>query len=577
MHLRDRAVIGILSLVLIGLTGAVVAPSLSPEGPDATPASSTVPPRPYVEGVVGMAASVSPFSARSSVERQIETLLFRGLVRLGPDDTLLGDLAEGWEVDASGAAWTFHLRPGLTWQDGSPLTSDDVVFTIRTLADSAYAGPGAASWQGVSASARDAVTVTLTLATPLGGFLEAATQPIAPAHLLDGVNPADLPQDPFGQHPVGSTAFRLATLDDAHAVLVPAVPDTVASGPDGPGPTPLATDSIASARPSILAGAPLPYLDAIEFRFFSDEASLTAAWGRGELDSAAGIQGDVADQLVAAGGAHVLRYPATTLLGVILNQRAGRTEFRDPAVRRALLQATDRDAIVTTVLAGYAGRADSLIPPTSWVFDAAASPPVAHDAKAAADALVAAGWKRVNNGSWIPKGASEPLVIDLLSPEAAANPAAYAVADAIAADWRALGLTVTRHALPADQLLGEHLQVGDFSAAVIATGIGLDPDVYPLLASTQVTASGSNFSGLQDPALDKLLSRARAPGADDVRLAAYAELQAKLQAGTYVLPIAFRDVVVVVRDGVSGPQVRPLGGPGDRFWDVLTWRLADGR
>ena len=142
VHLRDRAVIGILSLVLIGLTGAVVAPSLSPEGPDATPASSTVPPRPYVEGVVGMAASVAPFSARSSVERQIETLLFRGLVRLGPDDTLLGDLAEGWEVDASGAAWTFHLRPGLTWQDGAPLTSDDVVFTIRTLADSAYAGPG---------------------------------------------------------------------------------------------------------------------------------------------------------------------------------------------------------------------------------------------------------------------------------------------------------------------------------------------------------------------------------------------------------------------------------------------------
>jgi len=92
-----------------------------------------------------------------------------------------------------------------------------------------------------------------------------------------------------------------------------------------------------------------------------------------------------------------------------------------------------------------------------------------------------------------------------------------------------------------------------------------------------VTASGSNFAGLQDPALDRLLVAARAPGKDEARKAAYVALQTQLASAVYILPIAFRDEVVVVRDELRGPQIRPIGSPGDRFWDVLTWRLADDR
>ena len=579
MHLRDRAVIGILSLVLVGLAGAVVAPSLLPTGPDSTPVPSAAPGHPYVEGVVGSAAAVGPFSARTTVEREITSLLFRGLVRLGPDDTLIGDLASSWEVDATGASWTFHLRPDVTWQDGTPLTAADVVFTVRALSSADYTGPGAASWREVTATSPDPRTVTLTLATPLGGFLLAATQPIAPAHVLEGVAPADLPADPFGQHPVGSGPFKLAALDDAHAVLVPSIPEVQDGGASG-GPlssTPPPTDSLATQAPSLPAAGPFPYLPGIEFRFFASDDALAAAWAAGGLDGASGIAADTVTRLLSTGGAHDLRYPATTLLGVTLNLRPSHPEFRDPAVRRALLQAIDRAGIVSRVRGGFAQRADSPIPPSSWAFDAKASPEVAYDAAAARAALAKAGWKEAATGGWVPKGAKTPLTIDLLSPELAANPAAFAVADAIAADWRAIGLTVTRSALPTSDLVGQHLQVGEYSAAVIATSVGLDPDLYPLLASTQATTHGSNFSGLQDTALDQLLVAARKPGTDEARKAAYAALQVKLVAGTYLLPVAYHDDVVVVRDALTGPRIRPVGGPEDRFWDVLTWRLAEGR
>ena len=72
MHLRDRAVVGVLSLVLVGLTGAVVAPSFTPDGPGGSSGPSLPPIHPYVEGAVGTAVSVGPFSARTTVEREIE-------------------------------------------------------------------------------------------------------------------------------------------------------------------------------------------------------------------------------------------------------------------------------------------------------------------------------------------------------------------------------------------------------------------------------------------------------------------------------------------------------------------------
>ena len=111
---------------------------------------------------------------------------------------------------------------------------------------------------------------------------------------------------------------------------------------------------------------------------------------------------------------------------------------------------------------------------------------------------------------------------------------------------------------------------------IVPFAIGLDPDVYPLLAASQTRTGGSNIIGLQDPDLDKLLIAARTPVDAAARSAAYAALQKRLEDRMYILPLAFRDEYVVFRDTVLGPESRPVGSAGDRYWDVLTWRLADG-
>ena len=577
MKLRDRALIGALTVALIVFSVAALAPTLKITGGETAPTEPGGAGRAYVEGVLGRATNASPFGARSAADRALVALLFRGLVKLGPGTSIVGDLASSWEVDDSGRTWTFHLRPDQRWQDGEPITADDVAFTIDVLSSPVYTGQGGESWRDVTTTVIDATTVELHLTTPLGGFLQAATQPIAPVHVLGEITPDQLPDDAFGQQPVASGPYRLVFLDTQRAVLAAMTPADVTPGvPGGPNfATPRPTDSLASAKPTPRADFPSPYLSNVEIRYYDDLDTLRADWAAGQLDAASGLQPADATALAASPRARLVRYPGTTLLAATLDLRARDRAFQDPEVRRGLLEAIDRDAIVAEVLGGLGTPADSLIPPTSAMFDPDASKPVPFDPTNARKRLVDAGWK-LSEGSWLPKGATDPLVIELLCPEESANPVAYGVAVAVQQAWRDLGLAVRLVPLPSSELLGERLAHGNFQVAILPLAIGLDPDLYPLLAASQTRTGGSNIAGLQDPDLDHLLVLARTPVDDEQRAAAYDELQQRLSSRMYMLPLAFRDDDVVFRDTVSGPASRPVGGPGDRYWDVLTWRLADG-
>jgi peptide/nickel transport system substrate-binding protein len=576
VKLRDRALIGVLSIALIGLSIAALAPSLQSQGNQVQPTPPVSSARPYIEGILGRATNASPFGARSAADRAVVALVFRGLVRLGPGSSIVGDLAASWEVDDAGGTWTFHLRPDQLWEDGAPITAEDVAFTVGVLADPLYTGPGAESWRDVTAIVIDPLTVALHLTNPLGGFLQAATQPIAPVHALAGVPPDAISDDAFGTSPIGSGPFRLQQLDPVRAVLVAMTPAEPAGNPGRPNfTTPRPTDSLLTPGPTRRPDIPVPHLENIELRFYDDLDLLRSDWDAGRLDAASGLQPDAAAELASTAGAGLVRYPGTTLLAATFDLRADRDEFQDAAVRKALLEAIDRDALVGEDLNGLGSRADSLIPPSSAMYDRSIDAPVAYDLEAATKALREAGW-RTGQGSWIPKGESEPLVIELLSPEETANPVAYAAAVRVRDSWHDLGLAVRLVPLPATDLIGDRLARGDFDVAVLPLAIGLDPDLYPLLAASQTRTGGSNLSGLQDPELDKLLVAARTPVDATARTTAYAELQKRLVANTYVLPLAFRDEYVVFRSTVHGPQSRPIGGPWERYWDVLTWRLADG-
>jgi peptide/nickel transport system substrate-binding protein len=567
------ALVASLALVAI-LVGAPLVQPAATAPPTQPPDIATAIDRPYREGVLGHPESISPLTARTQADRDLVALIFAGLVRNGPNGTIVPDLASRWTVDDEGRTWTFELREDAQWHDGTPVTAADVAYTIHVLQDPDYRGPRATSWTGVDVQATGERTVTFTLETPLGGFLQAATQPIAPAHLLADVPVANLPDHPFGEEPIGAGRFALETREPDLVVLRP----PAAAGEGGTPAAPVAdpTDSLATIAPTVRPEGPRPYLDGIEFHYYEDPDALAADYGAGRLDGVSGVDPAVAASIAGSPGSRLLRYPGSTLTAVLFNLRPGHPAFASADVRLALLRAIDRVALINDAFGGSAARADGLIPSSSPLFDAAAAQPVAYDPDGAKQALEKAGWSQVD-GSWRVPGGKQTLTIDLLSPDEASNPAAYAAAEAVARDWSAFGIPVEHTGLPPAEFVRERLTQGDYDVAVGDIAIGLDPDLYPLLASTQTVSGGSNVMGVQDPALDALLVKARQPGTDAERKTAYSELQAHLATGSYLLPLAFADETMVVHEQVVGPEIRQVSDPSDRFWDVLTWRLADDR
>jgi peptide/nickel transport system substrate-binding protein len=558
---QDGAVALVLLVLLAVLAGTALGPSLGATAAgSATPAPSLAAAASHVQGVVGRPSSITPLTARTQADRDLVALLFRGLVRLGPGATLLPDLADRWTVDAKGAAWTFHLRDDARWHDGTPVTSADVVYTIHALQDPGYAGPLAATWARVGVAAPDARTVRFELGDPAGGFLQAATLPLLPAHLLQGVPAAALADHAFGREPLGNGAFALVELTEDAAVLEPVLPPVVDEAAPLEDPAPGAADTRA------------PRLARLELRFYDTPGALAAAFAAGEVASAAGLPGVEAMALAAATpDARAIRYPGTTVTAVAFNLRSPKGPFADARTRRALLAALDRGAMVDALLGGAGSRADTLIPPSSWAFSAKSAPEVAYDRSAAVDGLKAAGWRRVNR-AFIAPGAKKPLALVLLAPEQAASPIAHDAAGMVAASWTSLGLATTVEAVPPAEFV-ERLRSGKYSAAVVDVNMGLDPDPYPILGSAQVREGGSNVAGFQSRALDAALLAARAPGSGSARRKAYRALQEQLGALQPMATLFFRDSVLVAGPGLAGPAGRAAADPADRFWDVVRWKI----
>jgi peptide/nickel transport system substrate-binding protein len=558
---RDAGVVIVLLAVLAILAGAVAAPSFVPAVASA-PSPSPAPAVGHVEGVVGRPSSITPVTARTQVDRDLVALLFRGLVRLGEGTSVLPDLAERWTVEKKGARWTFRLREDAWWHDGTPVTAEDVAFTIAVLQHPDYSGALAATWAQVKAVALDPSTVRFDLGNPVGGFLQAATLPLLPAHLLADVPVAELGDSDFAQSPIGNGAFALVELTDDRALLEPVLPqvDEADAPLDEPG---------AGA-----AAIRTPHLASLELRFHDTPAELAAAFAAGDVDAAADLLPADAMALAAStADARALRYPTSTLTALAFNQRALKGPFADQRTRRALIAAIDREAMVARLLGGAGALASTPIPPSSWAYDEKAAPLVAFDRAAAAKGLRDAGWKRTDAKAWIAPGGSKPLEITLLAPDSAANPIVHETADRVAEAWTALGLATTVEALPPGEFV-ERLRTGDYAAAVVDVNLGLDPDPYAILGSSQSREGGSNVVGIQNVTLDAALLAARAPGTMEERTKAYGELQRLLGTLQPMPVLFFRDSVLVAGPDLAGAEVRPVADPGDRFWDVVRWRAG---
>jgi len=538
-RIRWQIAIALLGISLIvGLFGRLAMLSASTNNP--------APGGAYSEAVVGSPLIPIPLlndPINDPVGRTLISLIFEGLTRIGSDGLIEPALAEGYTVDGSGEIYTFTLRPGLRWHDGTPLTADDVVFTLRTLQTLDAAGePAVASfWRTTLIERVDIRTVRFTLSGPFAPFPALARVPILPAHLLRDLPPTEWSTSEFGQRLIGSGPFRLSELR-----------------PDG---------AILNANPTYYNGR--PFLDAIELRFFNTYEAAIAALLRGEVMGIAERWGSNLQAIDLPGEEQRIALPLDEYTQLTFNLRL--PLFQEIPLRRALALGLNRDALIETVIKGLAQPIDTPLLPNSWADDPTIRQ-MPFDPVTAAERLAEIDFEPSDDG--IRQRGRQRLSFTLLVDQ---DERRLAVANAIAEQWRTIGVEVTVEAVDSVTLI-DRLRQGDFMAAIHTwTRIGPDPDPYSLWHSSQANG-GSNYAGLTDSRIDTLLEQARAEPELVARSEFYHTFQQRWLELSPAITLYQPLYVIVTTTNIQGrafanPDLGPhiLFGVEDRFRDVHRW------
>jgi peptide/nickel transport system substrate-binding protein len=411
--------------------GAVPDPEESPSA-SASPSGSASPsPSPVTlrVGWLGGPAAADPIRGQSLQERLIVHLTHDLLTGYRADD--MGprpELAESWSRSDDGLTWTFKIRTGATWQDGAPVTAQDVAFTYDWVMEH-QVSPYASLTTGIEAvEASDDQTVVFTLSEPKAD-MDALWLPILPEHVWTDVDPAD-DEAVAAVHDIGDGPFKLISFVAGKQVRL------------------RANDDYWAGRPSV---------DEVDFVTYRDPAKMASDLAAGLLDAAVGLRPDDFRLLRRDERLQAVAAPGRSFVDLGFACAPSATDsspaLLDQSFRRALQWAIDRRTIVTRLYGGYAWPGSTLVAPALRRDPDYHLPPPAdarygYDLKKAVQLLKDAGYVKMAGRLVGPD--SEPVHVRLFISES--PPQAAAIARIVARSLRALGVTVDSSELPAISL-----------------------------------------------------------------------------------------------------------------------------
>ncbi len=260
-----------IGVLLIGQQPAVLQPVVAPV---IQPAKGGA----YTEGLLGSAGRFNPvLDFNNPPDRDIDRLIFSGLVRFDDRGLPVGDLADSWGISRDGTVYNFSLRPKASWHDGKPVTSDDVIFTIDMLKDDQSNAPPDVRemWKQVQVKRLDDKTLQFRLPEPFAPFMDYLAFGVLPKHLLGELTYEEMVVAPFNLKPIGSGPYRFDRLETDQGKVIELVLKSF--------------DNYYGKK---------SYIDQIAFKFYPDAKTALSAFKEGELMGIRQITSDVLPEVL---------------------------------------------------------------------------------------------------------------------------------------------------------------------------------------------------------------------------------------------------------------------------------------
>lgn len=409
----------------------------------------------YIRAAIGGEPDqLDPHRTSAYFSFQVLENVFDTLVE--PDENLEMQpaLAESWDVSEDQLTWTFNLREGVTFHDGSDFTSEDVVYSYTRIIDEELSN----AWKFAAVENIEAVdeyTVDITVAQPtpnllsnIGGFkgMSIVSQ--------ENVESGDILTSPIGTGP-----FSVASYSSGQSIVLDANPDYWGGAPS-------------------VAG--------VEFRFISEPSTALAALRSGEIDWTSTVPPQNVAELEGDSALNISVVPSNDYWYLALNQNE--EPWDDVRVRQAIAFAIDREAILQAVSYGTAVENQLAIPEQSVWFTEYDN--YSYDVEQAQALLDDAGF--------------EGGTLDFLA--TSDYPETITAAQIIASNLEPLGISVEIRQPDFSTWLDEQ-NTGNFDLLMMGWLGNIDPDDF--YYSQHHSEGGSNAQGYSNPEVDELLDDAR--------------------------------------------------------------------
>lgn len=536
---------------VVAFSGAAAADDILKEGitpaTDASqiPATAKLRKDTVVAGISEPQGIFNPYFFVNGWDENVTNVIFSRLIDWDSHGNLVPGLAESWTVSPDGKVYTIKLRPNLTFSDGSPLTAEDVAFTLTVLYDPKYDGDTDITLANIAGGAEykagkaDSVS-GLKVIDPLT-LQVTTTQPGATT--LGKIGGPVLSKAYYGKGYQRGNLDYLRTLHGKPLGNGPYVYEKYIPGQEirfhanthfyrGTPPTPRFIYRV--TNPST------------NFQLFQT--------GETDYDAFTSRPDDI-EQLKLLGFANINLYGSSDYSKVEFNVR--RPALQDVKVRQALIYGLDRQKLIDVVYQGYGTVANEPISPISWAYNPEGVNPYKFDQAQAKKLLDEAGWKPGPNGIRVKDG--KRLELTLLVSKKVLNDALIPIAKE---NWQQIGVLLKPQVVDFNALMAQR-KAGNYDLASFSTSTLNDPhdgvwDFY----SNEAKASG--YSNAQ---VDKLINEGNATLDEEKRKAIYHELYKVLAADPPAILLGNRKIL-------SASSARVTGFKPD-IYNGLTGSLPD--
>jgi len=499
----------------------------------------------YVEAIIGQPATINPLIlSDNDADRDLVELLFADL----------SELTETHKTNADQTIWNFVLRKNLLWSDGEPLTSDDVIFTIQAIQNSAVRSSLYSSWQGVIAERLGELEVRFTIRNPYVFFFDNTRRlKIVPKHIFGAIPFENLRLSDYNLEPIGSGPYMFQGFKKRKDGFIEEY------------------RLVANPR-SVLA---TPLIKNITLRFFEKKTDALTALATREVQGLGGLTIADLEKIQVSHQIFTLKIPQYYAL--FFNQTISST-LKEKPVREALAYATDKKKLVETIFADQAAVADGPLPGLMADY-ISATPEKDFNLETAKDILETAGWKIPDDSSdgiraKIVNKNPLRLAFEMVVPRV---PFLVQTANAVKEDWKKIGIETNLIILDPTEVVRTALKTRNYQILLFGNILNDNPDIFSFWHSSQRFYPGLNLALYENREVDDLLETIRQNPDPIERNRGLVQLQEQIRADQPALFLYTPFYLYAGPKNFGGMTTETIVTPAERFRNAEKWYLKTAR